>query len=78
MCPGSVLQSAPRVGVPRRRIGPGALAAAATRRRAGGLLQRASIARRVVQIAWLRDAKDLERKRRRGRLAWWLKGLLRR
>ena len=31
--------------------------------------------RRVVQVAWLRDAKELERKRRRGRLAWWLKGL---
>jgi hypothetical protein len=31
--------------------------------------------RRVVQVAWLRDAKDAERKRRRGRLAWWLKGL---
>jgi len=34
--------------------------------------------RRVVQVTWLRDAGDLERKRRRGRLAWWLKGLLRR
>ena len=31
--------------------------------------------RRVVQVAWLRDASELERKRRRGRLAWWLKGL---
>jgi hypothetical protein len=31
--------------------------------------------RRVVQVAWLRDAGELERKRRRGRLAWWLKGL---
>ncbi len=31
--------------------------------------------RRVVQVAWLRDARELERKRRRGRLAWWLKGL---
>jgi SM-20-related protein len=34
--------------------------------------------RRVVQVTWLRDAKDLDRKRRSGRLAWWLKGLLRR
>jgi hypothetical protein len=34
--------------------------------------------RRVVQVTWLRDAKDLERKQRSGRLAWWLKGLLRR
>jgi SM-20-related protein len=34
--------------------------------------------RRVVQVTWLRDARDLERKRRSGRLAWWLKGLLRR
>jgi hypothetical protein len=33
--------------------------------------------RRVVQVAWLRDAKELERKRRRGKLAWWLKGLRR-
>jgi SM-20-related protein len=31
--------------------------------------------RRVVQVAWLRDAKDVERKRSRGRLAWWLKGM---
>lgn len=31
--------------------------------------------RRVVQVAWLRDAKDVERKRKRGRLAWRLKGL---
>jgi SM-20-related protein len=31
--------------------------------------------RRVVQVAWLRDARDVERKRSRGRLAWWLKGL---
>ena len=30
--------------------------------------------RRVVQVAWLRDAKELERKHRRGTLAWWLKG----
>ena len=34
--------------------------------------------RRAVQVTWLRDAKELERKRRRGRLAWWLKGLRRR
>ncbi len=34
--------------------------------------------RRVVQVTWLRDASDLERKRRSSRLAWWLKGLLRR
>ncbi|HEY0418177.1 MAG TPA: 2OG-Fe(II) oxygenase [Acetobacteraceae bacterium] len=34
--------------------------------------------RRVVQVTWLRDAKDLDRKCQRGRLAWWLKGLLRR
>ena len=31
--------------------------------------------RRVVQVAWLRDAAALERKTRRGRLAWWLKGV---
>ena len=31
--------------------------------------------RRVVQVAWLRDAAALERKRQRGRLAWWLKGV---
>ncbi|WP_217362858.1 2OG-Fe(II) oxygenase [Roseicella sp. DB1501] len=31
--------------------------------------------RRVVQVAWLRDAAALERKRRRGLLAWRLKGL---
>jgi len=32
--------------------------------------------RRVVQVTWLRDIKDLERKRKRGNFAWWLKGLL--
>lgn len=31
--------------------------------------------RRVVQVTWLRDASDLERKRRRGKLAWFLKGI---
>lgn len=34
--------------------------------------------RRVVQVAWLRDARELERKLRRGRLAWFLKGIFRR
>ncbi|MDO9711817.1 2OG-Fe(II) oxygenase [Paracraurococcus lichenis] len=34
--------------------------------------------RRVVQVTWLRDAAALDRKRRLGRLAWWLKGLFRR
>ncbi len=32
--------------------------------------------RRVVQVTWLRDARELERKRKRGKFAWWLKGLL--
>ena len=31
--------------------------------------------RRVLQVAWLRDAADLARKTRRGKLAWRLKGL---
>ena len=31
--------------------------------------------RRVVQVAWLRDAAAATRKRRQGRLSWWLKGL---
>ena len=31
--------------------------------------------RRVVQVAWLRDAAARERKTRRGKLAWWLKGV---
>jgi len=31
--------------------------------------------RRVVQVTWLRDAAELVRKKRRGRLAWRLKGL---
>ena len=31
--------------------------------------------RRVVQVAWLRDAADLERKQRNHRLGWLLKGL---
>jgi hypothetical protein len=31
--------------------------------------------RRVVQVAWLRDAAALERKTKRGKLAWWLKGV---
>lgn len=31
--------------------------------------------RRVVQVTWLRDAAELERKRKRGKLAWWLKGI---
>jgi hypothetical protein len=31
--------------------------------------------RRVVQVTWLRNASELERKRRRGKLAWWLKGI---
>ena len=31
--------------------------------------------RRVVQVAWLRDAAALARKTSRGRLAWWLKGV---
>jgi SM-20-related protein len=34
--------------------------------------------RRVVQVTWLRDASELERKKRRGRMAWWLKGIFRR
>jgi len=34
--------------------------------------------RRVLQVAWLRDKEDLERKQRRHRFSWWLKGLLRR
>ena len=29
----------------------------------------------MVQVTWLRDAAELDRKKRRGRLAWWLKGL---
>jgi len=33
--------------------------------------------RRVVQVTWLRDAAELERKTRRGKLAWWLKGVFR-
>ncbi|TCZ60873.1 2OG-Fe(II) oxygenase [Roseicella aquatilis] len=33
--------------------------------------------RRVVQVTWLRDASELERKRRRGKLAWFLKGIFR-
>jgi len=32
--------------------------------------------RRVVQVAWLRDRADLERKQQRHRFTWWLKGLL--
>jgi len=32
--------------------------------------------RRVVQVAWLRDRDDLERKQRRHRFSWWLKGWL--
>lgn len=31
--------------------------------------------RRVVQVAWLRDAAALARKTSRGKLAWWLKGV---
>ena len=31
--------------------------------------------RRVVQVTWLRDAAERDRKRKRGRLAWWLKGI---
>jgi SM-20-related protein len=34
--------------------------------------------RQVVQVTWLRDASELERKKRRGRLAWLLKGTFRR
>jgi SM-20-related protein len=34
--------------------------------------------RRVVQVAWLRDVSSLERKRRRGILAWRLKGIFNR
>lgn len=34
--------------------------------------------RRVVQVTWLRDRAELERKRKRGKLAWVLKGIFRR